>query len=83
MYPTNHTHFLEVITKLDDGCGFKHPVLVNHELAMLQRIDIALYQQEVGTTFDWQEAFSGDVDTVSIFEVLDRSTRSSFKLCAS
>ena len=47
---------------------------------MLQRIYITLDQQQVTAAFDWQESFTGDVDTMSVFEMFNGSSGGGFEL---
>ena len=61
-----------MITKLDDRRRAKQPLLVNDQLAMLERIDVALDEEQIGATLHWQEARTRDIDAMGIFEVLDR-----------
>jgi hypothetical protein len=69
-----------MIAELDNRRGLKHSVLIDHELAMGQGVDIALDQEEIGTAFHWQEAFARDVDAMCVLEMLDRSTSGRFEL---
>ena len=71
---------LKVVTELDNGSGLEHAQGVDHELAMLQGVDVTLDEQEIGTALDWQESASRNVDTVSILKVLDGGTSSSLEL---
>ena len=72
--------FLEVITKLDNRCGLEHPLLVDDKLTVLQRVNVALDEEQVGTTLDGQETATRNVDTMGVVEVLDGSTSSSLEL---
>ena len=69
-----------MISQFDNRCSLKHPLLVDNKLTMLQRINITLDQQQVTATLDWQESFTGDVDTMSVFEMLDGSSGGGFEL---
>ena len=40
-------NLLEVVTKLDDGRCLKHALWVNDELAVLQRVNVGLDEQEI------------------------------------
>ena len=40
---------LEMVAELDHRCGLKHAALVENELPVLQRVDVALDQKQVGT----------------------------------
>jgi len=62
---------LEVVAELDHRRGLEHAALVEKELTVLQRVDVALDQEQVGTRFDWQEATPWDVDAMAVLEVLD------------
>lgn len=44
---------LEVIAKFDDRRRLEHPLLVNNELTVLERVDVALDEQEIGAGLDW------------------------------
>ena len=74
------THLLEVIAQLDHRGRLEHPVLIDDELTMLERVDIALNQQQVGTALDGQETATRHVDPVCIPEMLDCRARSSLEL---
>lgn len=71
---------LEVVSKFDDRSVLKHPLLANDELTVLQRIDVALDKQEIGTRFHGKEARTRDVDSVCVPEVLDGCSCSGFEL---
>ena len=71
---------LEVITKLDNRCGLEHPLLVDDKLTVLQRVDVTLDEEQVGTTLDGQETATRNVNTVGVVEVLDGSTGGSLEL---
>jgi len=71
---------LEVITKLDDRGLTEHAVRIHDQLAVLQRIQIAGDQQEIGAALDRQEAATRNVDTMGTLEVLDRGTDGSLEL---
>jgi hypothetical protein len=62
---------LEVVAELDHRRGLEHAALVEKELTVLQRVDVALDQEQIGTGFDWQEARPWDVDAMAVLEVLD------------
>jgi hypothetical protein len=36
-----------VVTELDNGCRTEQPVLVDNELAVLERVDVALDEQQI------------------------------------
>jgi len=46
-------NFLEVIAKLNDGCRLEHPLFVDYELAVLEGVDVALNEQQIGAGFHW------------------------------
>ena len=69
-----------MITQLDDRCRLKHPVFVDDQLSMLERVNVALDQEQIGTGLDRQEARAGNVDPMRIPEVLDRSSGGRFQL---
>jgi hypothetical protein len=69
-----------MITKLDDGCGLKHPILIDDKLTVGQRVDVALDQEEIRATLHRQEALARDVDPMCILEVFDSRTCCGFKL---
>ena len=58
------TDLLEVVTQLDDWGGIEHTSFVQNELTMLERVDIALDQQQVGTTLHRQESIPRNIDAV-------------------
>lgn len=74
------TDLFEMITKLDDGCGLKHPILIDDKLTVGQRVDVALDQEEIRATLHRQEALARDVDPMCILEVFDSRTCCGFKL---
>jgi len=41
-----------MISQLNDGRGLKHPLRIDDQLAVLERIDIALDQQQVWAALD-------------------------------
>lgn len=71
---------LEMITKFDDGSRSEHPVWADDELAMLERVYVALDEQKVGAALHRQEARTRNVDPMCILEMLDRGACSSFEL---
>lgn len=73
-------YLLEVIAELNDGGLSKHAVRVHDKLAMLQRVEIAGDQKQIGAALYGQETATRDVDTMGTLEVLDRSTNSSLEL---
>lgn len=64
-------HLLEGISKLDDRGGAEQPVGVHDQRAVLERVEIAGDEQQVGTRLDGQESVSGHVDALGVSEVLD------------
>jgi hypothetical protein len=60
-----------MITELDNGCIFEHPAPVDHQLTVLQGIDVTLDQQQVGARLHGKESAARDVDAVCAFEVFD------------
>lgn len=36
-----------MIAELDDRCGLEHPLLVDDELSMLERVDVTLDEQQI------------------------------------
>ena len=69
-----------MIAELDNGRIFEHPAPVDHQLPMLQRIDITLDQQQIGARFHGKESVTRDVDAVRAFEVLDGCSRRRLEL---
>ena len=74
------THLLEMVAKLDHRNVIKHPVRVHHQLAVLQRVNVTLDQQQIRARFDGKESATRNVDTVGTLEVLDGCSRRRFKL---
>jgi len=70
----------EMVTQLDNRGCLEHPVLIDDELAMTKRIDVTLDQEEIGAALDGQEALARYVNSVGIFEVLDRCTSGGLEL---
>ena len=69
-----------MVTKLDHRRVLKHPAWIDHQLAVLQRIDITLDQQQIGARFHGKESAARDVDAVRAFEVFDGCTRRRLEL---
>lgn len=42
-----------MIAELNNRRGLEHSVLIDYKLAMGQGVNIALDQEEIGTTFHW------------------------------
>ena len=74
------THLLKMVTKLDHGRVLKHPARIDHQLAVLQRIDVTLDQQQIGARFHRKEPAARDVHAVRAFEVLDSCSRCRLEL---
>lgn len=74
------TNLLEMITQLDDRRGLKHPLIVDDELPVLQRVDVALDQEEIGAALDRQETFTRNVDPVGVLEMFDSCSSGSLEL---
>jgi hypothetical protein len=58
-------HLFEVVTKLDDWDGIEDPRWIEDEIAVLERVNVALDKQKIGTTLHGQESATGDVDAVA------------------
>jgi len=58
------TNLLEVVAQLDHWGGIKHTGFVQDELTVLERIDIALDQQQVRATLYRQESTPWNIDAV-------------------
>ena len=71
---------LEVVAELDDGRRLEHALRVDDELAMLERVDVALDEQQITACLDWEETTAGNVDSMRIVKVLHRRTSCCFKL---
>ena len=67
---------LEVVAELDHRRGLEHTLWVDDELAVLERVDVTLDEQQVRAALHGQEPATGDVDTVGVVEVLDSITSS-------
>ena len=65
---------LEVVTELDDGRCLEHALRTDRELAMLERVDVRLDEQQVRAALDGQEARPRHVDAMRVLEVLDGGT---------
>jgi hypothetical protein len=72
----------EVVTKLDHGGCLEHPAFVQDELTVLQRVNVTLDEEQVGTGLDREETRTRNVDAVAILEVLNGSTSSGLELCS-
>ena len=73
-------YLLEVVAELDDGTRAEQPVLAHHKLTVLERVNVALDEEQVGTTLNGQETATRNVDTMGVVEVLDGSTGGSLEL---
>ena len=69
-----------MIAKLDNWRRLEHPLLVDDELTVLNAVDVRLDEKQIGAALDGQETATGNVDTVAVLEVLDRSTSSGLEL---
>ena len=63
-----------MVTQLDDRGRLEHALLVDDELTMLERVDVALDEQKIGAALHRQETLARNIDTVGVLEVLDGST---------
>jgi hypothetical protein len=72
--------FFEMVTQLDDRRRLEHPLLIDDELTVLERVDVALDEQEIGARFDGQETRTRDINAVRILKVLDSCTGGGFEL---
>ena len=63
-----------MVTELDHRRVLKHPGWIDYQLAVLQRVDITLDQQQIGARFHGKESVTRDVDAVRAFEVFDGCT---------
>ena len=59
------TRLFEVIAEFDDRDGVEDPRWVEDEMSVLERVNIALDEQEIGTALHRQEAATRDVDTMT------------------
>lgn len=59
-----------MIAEFDHRNTVKLPVVVDHELPVLERVEVALNQEQVRTGLYRQEARAGNVDSTHILEVL-------------
>ena len=73
-------NLFEMVTQFDDRCCLEHPLLVDDELTMLERIDVTLDEKKVGARFDGQEPRTWHVDTMGISKMFNGCTGRSFKL---
>ena len=65
-------HLLEVVTELDYRGVLEHPLWVDHQLSVFQRINVALDQKQVRARFYGKEPIARNVDSVGALKVLDR-----------
>ena len=75
-----YTDLFKVIAQLNDRRRLEHPLRVDDELAMLERVDVAFDEEQIGAGLDGQKTRTRDVDSMSVAEVLDRSSSGSFEL---
>ena len=54
-----------MIAEFNDRDGIEHSRWVEDKVAVLERVDVTLNEQKVGTTFHRQESTTRDVDTVA------------------
>ena len=69
-----------MIPELDNGRRAEQPVLAHVQLTVLERVDVALDEEQVRAALDGQETATRNVDTMGVVEVLDGSTGSSLEL---
>jgi hypothetical protein len=69
-----------MVTQFDDRGCLEHALLVDDELAVLERVDVALDEQKIGAALYRQETLARNVDAVGVLEVLDSSTSSGLEL---
>lgn len=58
------SNLLEVVTQFDHWGGVEHTSFIQDELSVLERVDIALDEQQVRTTLHGQESAPWNVDTM-------------------
>ena len=71
-----------MIPQLDHWDTVEHPVLAHVQVAIMQRVDITLNEQEVRAGFHRQETRAGNVDTMGVVKVFDSCARRSLELPA-
>ena len=71
---------LEVVTELDDRRRLEHTLLIEEELTVLERVDVALDEEKIGAALHGQETVTRNVNSMSVLEVLNGSTSSSLEL---
>lgn len=54
-----------MIAEFYDGNCVKDPCRVEDEMSVLERVDVTLDKQKIGTTLHRQESTTRDIDTVS------------------
>jgi len=59
------TCLFEVVAELDYGDGIEYPRWIEDEVSMLERVDVTLDEQKIGTALHGQESTAGDVDAMS------------------
>ena len=74
-------HLLEVITEFDHRSGLEHSLFVDHQLTVLQRVDVALDEKEIRTTLNRQKAFAWHINSMCVPEMLNSSAGGSLELC--
>ena len=71
--------FLEIGSEFDEGGG-PESALIDHELTVLESVQIGFDEHEIGASLYGQEATTRYVHTVRVLEVTDSGTDSGFKL---
>lgn len=74
------THLLEVIPKLNYRCSPKESVAAHLQLTVLERVYVALDEQQVRAALHRQESRARDVDPVRVLEVLNRGAGGGLEL---
>lgn len=72
-----------MILEFDYRNAAKHPVFVHDKLTVFERIDVALNQKQVRTRHYGEEARAGNIDYMSILEMLYCCACSRFQLGSS
>lgn len=67
------TDLLEVIAKLYDRSRLEHSPRIDHQSAVLQRVYITLYQEQIRTILHREETIAWNIDSTGVLEVLDSS----------
>ena len=69
-----------MVAELDHRNVIEHPTRVDYQLAVLQRINVALDQQQIRARLYREEPATRNVDAVCTLEVLDGSSCSRLEL---